>query len=107
VWYDLPRLACERKQQCNKGNIKKINHFLGMMVALERGVDVSEVKGNSKKHFKANKRLAKGKRTLHLGDIHATLKSNHHTLLAACWRLAHLLALLGVNRPQGAYDGCS
>lgn len=35
-----------------------------MMVALERGVDVSEVKGNnsSKKHFKANKRLAKGKR---------------------------------------------
>ncbi|CAI7668478.1 unnamed protein product [Penicillium discolor] len=35
-----------------------------MMVALERGVDVSEVKGSnsSKKHFKANKRLAKGKR---------------------------------------------
>ncbi|KAJ5804022.1 uncharacterized protein N7518_000325 [Penicillium psychrosexuale] len=35
-----------------------------MMVALERGVDVSEVKGNTgtKKHFKANKRLAKGKR---------------------------------------------
>ncbi|EKV10792.1 Ribosome biogenesis GTPase Lsg1, putative [Penicillium digitatum] len=35
-----------------------------MMVALERGVDVSEVKGNigSKKHFKANKRLAKSKR---------------------------------------------
>jgi len=34
-----------------------------MMVALERGVDVSEVKGgNSKKHFKANKRRAKGKR---------------------------------------------
>lgn len=34
-----------------------------MMVALERGVDVSEVRaGNSKKHFKANKRQAKGKR---------------------------------------------
>lgn len=34
-----------------------------MMVALERGVDVSEVKaGNSKKHFKGNKRRAKGKR---------------------------------------------
>ncbi|KAJ5165369.1 uncharacterized protein N7500_007199 [Penicillium coprophilum] len=34
-----------------------------MMVALERGVDVSEVKGgNSKKHFKANKRQAKAKR---------------------------------------------
>ncbi|KAJ5462870.1 hypothetical protein N7475_007814 [Penicillium sp. IBT 31633x] len=31
-----------------------------MMVALERGIDVSEVKGgNSKKHFKANKRQAK------------------------------------------------
>ncbi|KAJ5345313.1 hypothetical protein N7452_003317 [Penicillium brevicompactum] len=34
-----------------------------MMIALERGVDVSEVKGgNSKKHFKGNKRRAKGKR---------------------------------------------
>ncbi|KAJ5958303.1 uncharacterized protein N7479_005453 [Penicillium vulpinum] len=35
-----------------------------MMVALERGVDVSEVKGNTntKKHFKANKRMAKAKR---------------------------------------------
>ena len=33
-----------------------------MMVALEKGVDVSEVKGNSKKHFKGNKRRAKGKR---------------------------------------------
>ncbi|KAJ5795098.1 Ribosome biogenesis GTPase Lsg1 [Penicillium paradoxum] len=34
-----------------------------MMVALERGVDVSEVKaGNSKKHFKGNKRQAKSKR---------------------------------------------
>lgn len=32
------------------------------MIALERGVDVSEVKGNSKKHFKGNKRKAKGKR---------------------------------------------
>ena len=34
-----------------------------MMVALERGVDVSEVQGTSKKHFKGNKRRAKGKRT--------------------------------------------
>ena len=34
-----------------------------MMVAMERGVDVSEVKGaGSKKHFKGNKRRAKGKR---------------------------------------------
>ncbi|KAJ5146297.1 uncharacterized protein N7515_000861 [Penicillium bovifimosum] len=34
-----------------------------MMVALERGVDVSEVRGgNPKKHFKSNKRQAKGKR---------------------------------------------
>ena len=32
------------------------------MVALERGVDVSEVQGTSKKHFKGNKRKAKGKR---------------------------------------------
>jgi large subunit GTPase 1 len=31
-----------------------------MMVALERGVDVSEVRGpNSKKHFKGNKKAAK------------------------------------------------
>ncbi|KAL4800982.1 hypothetical protein BDV19DRAFT_6180 [Aspergillus venezuelensis] len=35
-----------------------------MMVALERGVDVSEVKGNSKKHFKVkHKNQKKGKRT--------------------------------------------
>ncbi|RMJ28387.1 GTP-binding protein [Aspergillus sp. HF37] len=33
------------------------------MVALERGVDVSEVQGTTKKHFKGNKRRAKGKRT--------------------------------------------
>lgn len=34
-----------------------------LMVALERGVDVSEVRsGNSKKHFKANKKRAKSKR---------------------------------------------
>lgn len=33
-----------------------------MMVALERGVDVSEVQGTTKKHFKGNKRKAKGKR---------------------------------------------
>lgn len=33
-----------------------------MMVAMERGVDASEVKGNSKKHFKGNKKRAKGKR---------------------------------------------
>lgn len=34
-----------------------------MMVALERGVDVSEVRGaGSKKHFKANKKKAKAKR---------------------------------------------
>ncbi|KAJ5087850.1 Large subunit GTPase 1 [Penicillium angulare] len=34
-----------------------------MMIALERGIDVSEVKGgSSKKHFKANKKRAKGKR---------------------------------------------
>ncbi|KAJ5562856.1 hypothetical protein N7535_002699 [Penicillium sp. DV-2018c] len=34
-----------------------------MMVALERGVDVSEVRGgSSKKHFKSNKRQAKSKR---------------------------------------------
>lgn len=34
-----------------------------MMIALERGVDVSEVRGaGSKKHFKGNKRRAKGKR---------------------------------------------
>ena len=41
-----------------------------MMVALERGVDVSEVKGNTgtKKHFKANKRLAKGKRNNPVDD---------------------------------------
>ncbi|RLL99989.1 hypothetical protein CFD26_108134 [Aspergillus turcosus] len=34
-----------------------------LMVALERGVDVSEVRGNSKKHFKGNKKRAKAKRT--------------------------------------------
>ncbi|EAW12561.1 ribosome biogenesis GTPase LSG1 [Aspergillus clavatus NRRL 1] len=34
-----------------------------LMVALERGVDVSEVRGNSKKHFKGNKKRAKQKRT--------------------------------------------
>lgn len=33
-----------------------------MMVALERGVDVSEVQGTTKKHFKGNKRRAKGQR---------------------------------------------
>lgn len=33
-----------------------------MMVALERGVDVDEVRGSSKKHFKGNKKRAKGKR---------------------------------------------
>lgn len=33
------------------------------MIALERGVDVSEVRGNSKKHFKGNKKRAKAKRT--------------------------------------------
>ncbi|KAI9041658.1 ribosome biogenesis GTPase LSG1 [Aspergillus affinis] len=34
-----------------------------LMVALDRGVDVSEVRsGNSKKHFKANKKRAKAKR---------------------------------------------
>lgn len=32
-----------------------------MMVALERGVDVSDVQGTTKKHFKGNKRRAKGK----------------------------------------------
>ena len=33
-----------------------------MMLALEKGVDVSEIQGDSKKHFKGNKRRAKGKR---------------------------------------------
>ncbi|RJE23314.1 GTP-binding protein [Aspergillus sclerotialis] len=33
-----------------------------MMIALERGVDISEVQGTTKKHFKGNKRKAKGKR---------------------------------------------
>lgn len=33
-----------------------------MMVALENGMDVSEVGGNKKKHFKGNKKRAKGKR---------------------------------------------
>ncbi|KAJ5148787.1 Large subunit GTPase 1 [Penicillium atrosanguineum] len=34
-----------------------------MMIAMERGIDVSEVKsGSSKKHFKGNKKRAKGKR---------------------------------------------
>ena len=39
-----------------------------MMVALEDGVDVSEVRGNSKKHFKGNKKRAKGKRVGDGGD---------------------------------------
>ncbi|KAF9890951.1 hypothetical protein FE257_005208 [Aspergillus nanangensis] len=40
-----------------------------MMIALERGVDVSEVRaGNSKKHFKANKKKAKAKRTKNADD---------------------------------------
>ncbi|KAJ5191686.1 Large subunit GTPase 1 [Penicillium cinerascens] len=35
-----------------------------MMIAMERGIDVSEVRsGSSKKHFKGNKKRAKGKRT--------------------------------------------
>ena len=33
-----------------------------MMLALEKGVDTSETQGSSKKHFKGNKRKAKGKR---------------------------------------------
>lgn len=33
-----------------------------MMVAMERGIDASEVKGNSKRHFKGNKKRAKSKR---------------------------------------------
>ncbi|KAK5710210.1 hypothetical protein LTS12_028011, partial [Elasticomyces elasticus] len=39
-----------------------------MMVALENGVDVSEVEGNKKKHFKGNKKRAKGKRVGDGGD---------------------------------------
>lgn len=32
-----------------------------MMIALEKGIDVSEVQGSSKKHFKGSRRKAKGK----------------------------------------------
>lgn len=42
-----------------------------MMIALERGVDVSEVRGaGSKKHFKGNKRRAKAKRNNGQDDDH-------------------------------------
>lgn len=42
-----------------------------MMIALERGIDVSEVKGgSSKKHFKGNKKRAKHKRNNPVDDEH-------------------------------------
>ncbi|KAJ6110081.1 Large subunit GTPase 1 [Penicillium sp. IBT 16267x] len=42
-----------------------------MMIALERGVDVSEVRGgNGKKHFKGNKKRAKAKRNNPVDDDH-------------------------------------
>lgn len=42
-----------------------------MMIALERGIDVSEVRGgNGKKHFKGNKKRAKAKRNNPVDDDH-------------------------------------
>ncbi|KAJ5628679.1 Large subunit GTPase 1 [Penicillium lividum] len=42
-----------------------------MMIALERGVDVAEVRnGNGKKHFKANKKRAKAQRNNPVDDDH-------------------------------------
>ncbi|KAJ5752030.1 Large subunit GTPase 1 [Penicillium odoratum] len=42
-----------------------------MMIALERGVDVAEVRnGNGKKHFKGNKKRAKAKRNNPVDDDH-------------------------------------
>ena len=52
----------ERGQQQPRSNKQLSGRKERMMLALEKGVDASEVQGNSKKHFKGNKRRAKGKR---------------------------------------------
>ncbi|KAL4894114.1 P-loop containing nucleoside triphosphate hydrolase protein [Aspergillus ambiguus] len=66
--YTLPFNAAytEQGQQMRKGLTGRKER---MMVALERGVDVSEVRGNSKKHFKGNKRKAKAKRVKDADDF--------------------------------------
>ncbi|KAG2412751.1 hypothetical protein HFD88_010308 [Aspergillus terreus] len=66
--YTLPFNApyTEQGQQMRKGLTGRKER---MMVALERGVDVSEVRGNSKKHFKGNKRKVKAKRVKDADDF--------------------------------------